>query len=174
VEVVALAPEILVRSHLHRHVEVAGRPAAGTGVAFPCHPHALAVGHARRQAHRHALRPHFVSRRPRSRARPRRLLAGAAAAVAAPREDHVPAHRSHGSLPLADRARTCRRALDARAPARAARLASRQRQRTLAAGETLGKRDRRQLVQVGPACGGRPPGAVLDQYFGHEIAEVAE
>jgi hypothetical protein len=104
-------------------------------------------------------------------ARQRRLLAGAAAAVAAPREHHVPAHRAHGPLPLADRARTRRRALDARAPAPAARLAPRHRQRTLAAGKTLGKRDRRLLVQVGPARGGRPPGAVLDQDFGHEIAE---
>jgi hypothetical protein len=81
VKIVALAPEMGIRHHVHRDVEVAGRTAPGAGVTLAGEPHTLTVGNAGRQPDRHALGSHFVAGAVTRWTRPRRLLPGAPQAL---------------------------------------------------------------------------------------------
>ena len=141
VQVVAVAAEVGIGGDVHGDVEVAGGAPARPRVPFARHAHPLPVANARRQPQGDAFGAHFVSRAGARRTRTRRLLAGAAARVAASREHHVPAHRAHRSMPLAQAARRRGHARDAGAAARAAGLAPRHRQRPLAAVEALVERE---------------------------------
>src|SRR5262249_34550204 len=100
------------------------------------------------------------------------LLARATARLAAPREDHVAAHRAHGAATLARQARTRRAARLASAGAAAARIPARDRQITLRSMERVLERERQRLMQIGSALNGRlPPRVALGDHVRHEVAK---
>src|SRR6185503_16602536 len=156
---------------LHGDIEVAGLAAALSGVPLPGDADALAVGHTGRNAHRHRLGARLVPGSCARLARPRTLLAAAAAAGTAAREDHVAAHRPHRSRPLAHETRARADAGHAGAGAGAARLAARDRHGALRAVERGLERERERVVEVDAALGSGPLLAARREDLGEQIAK---
>src|SRR5678815_904369 len=157
--------------HVDTHIQVSWRSTADAGIAFSLYPDPLSIRDTLGDANTHGLRTILLpdACAPLTGSRP--LFARAATRCAAPREDHVAAHRADGTIPLTDLTGpgTHPRLTGARTGATG--LPPGHCDRSIHTAEGLLERELKFLVQVGAAFVRHTLASALAQPFREEITE---